>query len=88
MGEFTNDLDRPAPAAMSHSADALYKMSEVELLAAYAEARRQFVEKKFARDTRRARLAWPDLVAELVSDETARQTLLTSAGMKRPVTEQ
>jgi type VI secretion system protein ImpA len=34
---------------------------------------------------RRARLAWPDLVAELVSDETARQTLLTSAGMKRPV---
>ena len=37
---------------------------------------------------RRARLEWPDLVAELISDETARQTLLTSAGMKRPVTEQ
>ena len=33
---------------------------------------------------RRARLAWPELVAELVSDETARQALLTSAGMKRP----
>jgi hypothetical protein len=43
---------------MSHSADALYKMSEVELLAAYAEARRQFVEQKFTRDTQRARLAW------------------------------
>jgi hypothetical protein len=43
---------------MSLSADALYKMSEVELLAAYAEARREFVEKKFARDTQRARLAW------------------------------
>jgi hypothetical protein len=43
---------------MSLSPDALYKMSEVELLAAYAEARRQFVEKKFTRDTRRARLAW------------------------------
>jgi hypothetical protein len=43
---------------MSHSADALYKMSEVELLAAYAEARREFVEKKFARDTQRARLEW------------------------------
>jgi hypothetical protein len=43
---------------MSFSADALYKMSEVELLAAYAEARRQFVEKKFARDTQRARLEW------------------------------
>ncbi|HEV7877540.1 hypothetical protein [Bradyrhizobium sp.] len=33
-------------------------MTEVELLAAYSEARRQFVEKKFARDTQRARLAW------------------------------
>jgi hypothetical protein len=43
---------------MTLSADALYKMSEVELLAAYAEARREFVEKKFARDTQRARLAW------------------------------
>jgi hypothetical protein len=43
---------------MSHSPDALYKMSDVELLAAYAEARREFVEKKFARDTQRARLAW------------------------------
>jgi hypothetical protein len=44
--------------AMSVSADALYRMSDVELLAAYLEARRQFVEQKFARDTQRARLAW------------------------------
>ena len=43
---------------MSLSADALHKMSDVELLAAYIEARRQFVEKKFARDTHRARLEW------------------------------
>ncbi len=43
---------------MSVSADALYKMSDVELLAAYSEARRQFVEKKFTRDTHRVRLAW------------------------------
>ena len=43
---------------MSVSADALYKLSDVELLAAYAELRRQFVEKKFTRDTQRARLAW------------------------------
>ena len=43
---------------MSLSADALYKMSDVELLAAYLEARRQFVEKKFTRDTHRARLTW------------------------------
>jgi hypothetical protein len=44
--------------AMSLSADALYKMSDVELLAAYVEARRQFVEKRFTRDTHRARLEW------------------------------
>jgi len=43
---------------MSHSAEALYKMSDVELLAVYVEARRQFAEKKFTRDTHRARLAW------------------------------
>jgi hypothetical protein len=43
---------------MNFSADALHKLSDVELVAAYAEARRQFVEKKFARDTQRARLAW------------------------------
>lgn len=43
---------------MSLSADALSRMSDVELLAACVEARRQFVEKKFARDTERARLEW------------------------------
>jgi type VI secretion system protein ImpA len=36
---------------------------------------------------RRARLSWPDLVAELVSDETARHTLLTTAGIKPPSAE-
>jgi hypothetical protein len=43
---------------MNRSAEALYKMSDVELLAAYVEARRHFVEKKFTRDTHRARLEW------------------------------
>jgi hypothetical protein len=43
---------------MSVSADALYKMSDAELLAAYLEVRRQFVERKFTRDTHRARLEW------------------------------
>jgi type VI secretion system protein ImpA len=36
---------------------------------------------------RRARLGWPELVAELVADETARHTLLTTAGIKPPSTE-
>jgi hypothetical protein len=43
---------------MSLSAEALYKMSDLELLTAFDEARRQFVEKKFTRDTHRARLEW------------------------------
>jgi hypothetical protein len=50
--------DKPRSDAMSLSADALYKMSDIELLAAYIEARRQFVEQKFTRDTHRARLEW------------------------------
>jgi hypothetical protein len=33
-------------------------LSDVELLATYVEARRLFVEKKFTRDTHRARLEW------------------------------
>src|SRR5436309_3442566 len=47
IGELTNDCNQRQSSAMSHSADALLKTSEVELLAAYAEARREFVEKKF-----------------------------------------
>jgi hypothetical protein len=43
---------------MTSSAEALYKMSDVELLGTYLESRRQFVERKFARDTQRARLEW------------------------------
>jgi hypothetical protein len=35
-----------------------WQLSDVELLAAYHDARRRFAEKKFARDTQRARLEW------------------------------
>jgi hypothetical protein len=38
---------------MSLAADDLYKLSDVELLTTYLDARRQFVEKKFTRDTHR-----------------------------------
>src|ERR1700744_1310550 len=38
---------------MSLSADALYRMSDVELLTTYADMRRRFVERKFTRDTHR-----------------------------------
>ena len=41
---------------MNLSADALYEMSDAQLLAAYVDVRRRFVEQKFARDTQRARL--------------------------------
>ena len=43
---------------MSLAADDLYQLSDVELLTTYLDARRQFVEKKFTRDTHRARLEW------------------------------
>lgn len=43
---------------MTVSAESLWKLSEVELLATYHVVRRQYVERKFARDTERARLEW------------------------------
>ncbi|MGQ0686756.1 hypothetical protein [Bradyrhizobium sp.] len=43
---------------MNVAADDLLTMSDAELLRAYHDARRQFAEMKFARDTHRARLAW------------------------------
>ncbi|MBV8915089.1 MAG: hypothetical protein JOZ05_18870 [Acetobacteraceae bacterium] len=43
---------------MSLSLEALWKMSDVELLTAYYDTRRQHIERKFARDTQRARLDW------------------------------
>src|ERR1051325_2861975 len=43
---------------MDHPIDQLWTMPEPALIAAYADARRRFVEKKFARDTQRGRLAW------------------------------
>jgi hypothetical protein len=43
---------------MSLSLEALWKMSDVDLLAKYHEVRRQHIERKFARDTQRARLDW------------------------------
>jgi hypothetical protein len=43
---------------MSLSPEALWKMPDVELVGTYYDIRRQHVEKKFARDTQRARLEW------------------------------
>jgi hypothetical protein len=43
---------------MSLSVEALWKMADLELIGAYYEARRQYADKKFSRDTQRARLEW------------------------------
>jgi hypothetical protein len=43
---------------MTISVDELWSMPEPALIAAYQGVRRQFVEKKFGRDTQRARLEW------------------------------
>jgi hypothetical protein len=43
---------------MTMSIEELWSMPEPALIGAYHGARRQFVEKKFARDTQRARLEW------------------------------
>ena len=43
---------------MTVSVEALFNLPEVQLLCAYDAARRTHAEKKFARDTERARLHW------------------------------
>jgi hypothetical protein len=43
---------------MTMPIEELWSMPEPALIGAYLSARRQFAEKKFARDTQRARLEW------------------------------
>ncbi len=43
---------------MTMSVEQLWSLPETALIGAYAEARRRYVEKKFDRDTQRARLEW------------------------------
>ena len=43
---------------MMMSIEHQWRMSDVELLSAYYDTRRQYIEKKFIRDTHRARLEW------------------------------
>src|ERR1700736_4259074 len=43
---------------MAISVETLWTMPESELLAAYYAARREYVERKFTRDSQRARLEW------------------------------
>jgi hypothetical protein len=54
--------DRPVVGldsnGMAISVEELWSMSEQALIGAYHQARRQFVQGKFARDTQRARLEW------------------------------
>jgi hypothetical protein len=48
----------PGANGMAVSIEELWSMSEPALIGAYHQARRQFADKKFARDTQRARLEW------------------------------
>jgi hypothetical protein len=43
---------------VSDTVETWWQLSDRDLLAAYADARKRFAEKKFARDTQRARLEW------------------------------
>jgi hypothetical protein len=43
---------------MTMSVEQLWSLPETALVGAYAEARRRYTEKKFERDTQRARLEW------------------------------
>jgi type VI secretion system protein ImpA len=71
------------PGAISGREQALRQLTEI---AAWFKRNEPSSPIGFTLDeaVRRARLGWPELVAELVSDEAARNSLLTSAGIKPP----
>jgi type VI secretion system protein ImpA len=71
------------PSTISGREEALRQLTEI---AAWFKRNEPSSPIGFTLDeaVRRARLGWPELVAELVSDETARHSLLTSAGIKPP----
>jgi type VI secretion system protein ImpA len=71
------------PGAISGREQALRQLTEI---AAWFKRNEPSSPIGFTLDeaVRRARLGWPELVAELVSDEAARHSLLTSAGIKPP----
>lgn len=73
----------PTPGAISGREQALRQLTEI---AAWFKRNEPSSPIGFTLDeaVRRARLGWPELVAELVSDETARHSLLSSAGIKPP----
>jgi type VI secretion system protein ImpA len=74
------------PGAISGREQALRQLTEI---AAWFKRNEPSSPIGFTLDeaVRRARLGWPDLVAELVSDQTALHSLLTSVGIKPPSTE-
>lgn len=77
----------PTPAGISGREQALRQLTEI---AAWFKRNEPGSPIGFTLDeaVRRARMGWPDLVAELVADETARHSLLTSVGIKPPSGEQ
>jgi type VI secretion system protein ImpA len=71
------------PGAISGREQALRQLTEI---AAWFKRNEPSSPIGFTLDeaVRRARMGWPELVAELVSDEAARHSLLTGAGIKPP----
>jgi len=72
-----------APAPISGREQALHQLTEI---AGWFMRNEPGSPIGFTLDeaVRRARLGWPELVAELITDETARRSLLTSVGLKPP----
>lgn len=75
-----------APGSLTGREQALHRLAEV---AEWFKRNEPNSPIGFTLDeaVRRARLSWPELMAELVADETTRQAVLTSAGMKSPSAE-
>jgi hypothetical protein len=66
---------------MTSTVETWWQLPDLELLAAYADARARYAEKKFARDTQRARLEWQraKAFASMTGGVTERRTVVDAS---------
>src|SRR5262249_6149894 len=75
-----------APAASGSAMDREHALRQLAAIAEWFKRNEPNSPLGYTLDeaVRRGRMAWPDLVAELITDESFRSALLISLGMKRP----
>ena len=83
FAEVPGRVAAPAPGGVAGREQALRQLSEI---AAWFRQNEPSSPLAYTLDdaVRRSRMTWPELITELLPDESSRNTLLTSLGIKPP----